>query len=106
MKKTWLFMSVLFLFVSGTSIAEQKCLTRNEFMDKHVVRYRAFDNTIRGCVVPASFYTQQHKMNRGRLKRGFIIELCEGEPKTSPRIGNSFEICPHEKKIQKGEKED
>ena len=106
MKNTWIFMSVFFLFVSGACLAEQKCLTRKEFADKHVVRYRAYNNTIRGCIVPAKFYTQQHKMNRGRLKRTYIIEMCEGEPKTSPRIGNSFQICPYEKKNKKNKKGD
>ncbi len=106
MKKTWIIMSVFSLLMSGTCLAKQKCLTRKEIMDKHVVRYRAYNNTTRGCVVPAKFYTQQHKMNRGRLKRRFKIDMCEGDPRTSPRIGNSFQICPYERKKPKKKEED
>ena len=73
----------------------QDCIPREDLRDKHVVSYQAYNRTIRGCVVTPNFYTQQHKMGRGKLSRKFIIEVCEGEPRTSPRIGDSFQICPH-----------
>ena len=105
MKKAWIFMSIpIILLTVNFALAEQKCKTRQEIMDKHVVFYRAYNNTTRGCQVTPNFYTQQHKQGRGHLSRRFIIKICEGEPKTSPRIGQSFQICPPPSK-RKPEKE-
>ncbi len=107
MKKSCIFMMLIFTLIAGNTLAEQDCIMRKDFADKHVIRYRAYNNTIRGCVVTGEFYTQQHKMKRGNLSRKYIIEVCEGDPRTSPRIGKSFRICPHQpkKKINEEEKQ-
>ncbi len=84
-------------------MAVPECIPKKELMDKHVVTYKSYSGTLRGCVVSPNFYTQQHKKGRGRLSRKFIISICEGEPRTSPRVGNSFEICPHISKKQSKE---
>ena len=90
-----MFMSVLLMALVTDVFAQQNCLYRNELRDKHVMTYQSYNGTIRGCVVTPRSYTNQHKKGRGKLSRTYIIEVCEGEPKTSPRIGNSFEICKH-----------
>ncbi len=94
-------MSIILLVFGGPhAIVAQQCTPRSEIRDKHVVRYRAYNGTFRGCEVTPNFYTQQHKRNRGKLSRSFLIEICEGNPRTSPRIGRSFEICPFKSKAK------
>lgn len=83
------------LLFPAAGVSGEECVPRSELRDKHVVTYLAYNGTLRGCLVSPNFYTQQHKMNRGNLSRKFIIEICEGEPRTSPRAGDSFEICPY-----------
>ncbi len=103
MKRTGL----IILFVLAICVAQvalgQECIPRKELRDKHVVTYQSYNRTIRGCVVTPNFYTQQHKKGRGKLSRKFIIQVCEGEPRISPRIGNSFEICPYFQKPKQAE---
>ncbi len=93
MKKTWLFMSIILSVLITNVFAQQNCIPRSELRDKHVMTYQSYNGSTRGCVVSPRFYTEQHKKGRGNLSRKFIIEVCEGEPRTSPRVGNSFEIC-------------
>lgn len=100
MRKAWIFMSILVILGSTELFAQQDCITRKELKDKHVVTYQAYNGTIRGCIVSPNFYTQQHKQGRGNLSRTFVIDICEGEPRTSPRVGNSFEICKYHYKPQ------
>jgi hypothetical protein len=103
MKKAWIISTGLFVLLSVDSFALEKCIPRKDLRDKHVVSYRSYNGTTRGCVVNPNFFTQQRKMGRGKMSRKFIIEICEGEPKTSPREGRSFEICPHIPKSKRQE---
>ena len=101
MKKMWLVMLSMIVLLLTEVQAQEDCIPRKELMDKHVVTYLSFNGTIRGCVVDSGFYTLQHKKGRGRLSRQFIISICEGEPRTSPRVGDSFEICSSRSKPKK-----
>jgi hypothetical protein len=83
----------------------QHCKTVTDLLDKHVVRYRAYNGTIRGCEVKPEYYTNVHKMNRGRMLRRDIMKVCEGSPISSPRTGPSFEICPYRKKKPSSDKQ-
>ncbi len=103
MKKVWIVLATFIVFISVEGFAQVECIPKKDLRDKHVVSYRAYNGTTRGCVVTPNFFTQQRKMGRGRMSRKFIIEICEGEPKTSPRIGRSFEICPHVPRAQRQE---
>jgi hypothetical protein len=100
LRKTWLIITLMIALAATDGFAAQGCIPREELKDKHVVTYLAYNDTIRGCVVSSNFFTQQHKKGRGRLSRIFIIEICEGEPRTSPRVGDSFEICAQNSKIK------
>ncbi len=106
MSKTWAIIPLLFVFFTLDVQAVPDCIPRKELRDKHVVYYLAYNNTLRGCVVDPGFYTQRKKKGRGKLTRRLIIEICEGEPRTSPREGNSFEVCsPRSKPKKKTEEE-
>lgn len=106
MKSTWLILTLLLIFLSETLLAVPPCVPRKQLRDRHVVTYQAYNGTLRGCVVTPNFYTQQHKQGRGKLSRLFIVEICEGEPRTSPRIGDSFEICPYRRTPDPKQSED
>ena len=100
MKSVLIIFAACFVLFYIDSFAVEDCIPKRDLRDKHVVTYKAYNGTVRGCVVKANFFTQQRKQGRGRMSRKFIIQICEGEPKTSPRVGRSFEICPHVPKPQ------
>jgi hypothetical protein len=93
MKKTWAIIPFLIIVFTIEARAVPECIPRKDLRDKHVVFYLAYNNTLRGCVVDPNFYTQRKKKGRGKLTRRLIVEICEGEPRTSPREGKSFEVC-------------
>lgn len=106
MRRITLVISTVLLTFMAQSVFAADCIPKRELRDKHVFTYRAYNNTTRGCIVTAKAYTSQHKKGRGNRSRKYIIEVCEGEPRTSPRIGNSFEICRHVPKPVKPVEED
>ncbi len=106
MSKTRAIIPLLFVFFAFDVQAVPECIPRKDLRDKHVVFYLAYNNTLRGCVVDAGFYTQRKKKGRGKLTRRLIIEICEGEPRTSPREGKSFEVCSSRSKPKKQTEED
>ncbi len=93
MNKVWVIIPLMILIFTTDTWAVPDCIPRKELRDKHVVFYLAYNGTLRGCIVDSSFYTERKKKGRGKLTRRLIIEICEGEPRTSPREGNSFEVC-------------
>lgn len=93
LRKLWPGTVLVIILLAQDAKAAIPCIPREELKDKHVVTYLAYNGTTRGCVVSSNFFTQQHKKGRGKLSRLFIVEICEGEPRTSPRVGDSFEIC-------------
>jgi len=69
------------------------CKEEKEIRNQHIIRYRAVDGSARGCLVPAKFFTEIKKQ-RARLTGAKKLEICEGNYLYSPRIGDSFGICP------------
>ena len=72
------------------------CKKEAEIRNLHIIRYRAVDGSPRGCLVPAYFFTQIKKQ-RARLTGAKKLQICEGHYQYSPRIGNSFAICPYKR---------
>ena len=93
-----LFSSSLFAQeAKGPTKAQTKvppCKKEAEIRNQHIIRYRAVDGSPRGCLVPADFFTQIKKQ-RARLTGAKKLQICEGNYLYSPRIGNSFAICPY-----------
>lgn len=72
---------------------KRDCKTRAEIRNTHRLEYRASDGSYRGCQVNSEFYFQIKKMGRGSPRKN--IEICEeGNPRYTPKIGKSYEICP------------
>jgi len=98
----WITAILLFLIVSlaaGPLTAQEEdpqprnCKTRAEIRNTHRLEYRAADGSYRGCQIRSDFYFQIKKMGRGSPKKN--IEICEeGDPRYTPKIGESYEICP------------
>jgi len=71
---------------------KRTCVTRAEIRHTHRLEYRAADGSYRGCQIKSEFHFQIKKMHRGSPKKN--IEICEeGNPRYTPRIGKSYEIC-------------
>jgi len=97
MKLKWRLLLPLVLFAGGIQAQEEPkkrdCKTREEIRHTHRLEYRAADGTYRGCQISSDFYFQIKKMNRGSPRKN--IEICEeGDPRFTPKIGDSYEICP------------
>lgn len=99
MKQMTIMMLVLVMLIPAGLLNAQdepkkrNCKTRAEIRNTHRLEYRAADGSYRGCQVKSEFYFQIKKMNRGSPRKN--IEICEeGNPRYTPRVGRSYEICP------------
>jgi hypothetical protein len=99
MKWKWGLVLLPLVFLAGAIRAQEEpppqrnCKTREEIRHTHRLEYRAVDGTYRGCQVSSEFYFQIKKTNRGSPRK--YIEICEeGRSGYTPRIGESYEICP------------